>query len=104
MQTFEKEGIVVIEDALTNDEVRQYIEAIDRVAATLPEGRDGAYCNPENIVEFDPIFTSLIDHPRHVGFAYDLYGELLKLHQSQFSSAPRPGPRSFGKGWRRKWY
>ena len=83
-QTFEEEGIVVIEDALTNDEVRQYIEAIDRVATTLPECRDGAYCNPENIVEFDPVFTGLIDHPRHIGFAYDLYGELLKLHQSQF--------------------
>ncbi len=43
-QTFEKEGIVVIEDALTNDEVRQYMEAMDRVATTLPECRDGAYC------------------------------------------------------------
>ena len=89
-QTFEEEGIVVIEDALTNDEVRQYIEAIDRVATTLPEYRDNAYCNPENIVEFDPVFTGLIDHPRHIGFAYDLYGELLKLHQSQFVLRP-PG-------------
>ena len=38
-----RRGIVVIEDALTNDEVRQYIEAIDRVATTLPEYRDNAY-------------------------------------------------------------
>ncbi len=90
-RTFEEEGIVVIEDALTNDEVRQYMEAIDRVATTLPECRDGAYCNPENIVEFDPVFTGLIDHPRHVGFAYDLYGELLKLHQSQFFVRPPGG-------------
>ena len=90
-QTFEEEGIVVIEDALTNDEVRQYIEAIDRVATTLPEDRENAYCNPENIVEFDPVFTGLIDHPRHIGFAYDLYGELLKLHQSQFFLRPPGG-------------
>ena len=27
--------------------------------------------------------AGLIDHQRHVGYAYDIYGELLKLHQAQ---------------------
>ena len=35
-------------------------------------------------------FTGLIDHPRHVGFAYDIFGEQLKLHISQFFIRP-PG-------------
>ncbi len=55
-QTFEEEGIVVIEDALTNDEVRQYTEAIDRVAATLPECRDGAYC-PAWVTSHDRVLS-----------------------------------------------
>ena len=58
-QTFEEEGIVVIEDALTNDEVRQYITGslIDRlVATTLPECRDGAYC-PAWVTSHDRVLS-----------------------------------------------
>jgi hypothetical protein len=35
------------------------------------------------------VFTELIDHPRHIGFAYDMFGELLKLHISQFFVRPK---------------
>ena len=50
----------------------------------------------ENIVERDPVFTDLIDHERHVGYAYDLFGELLKLHQSQFFLRP-PGGKQYNQ-------
>ena len=45
----------------------------------------------QNIVERDPVFANLIDNERHVGYAYDLFGELLKLHQSQFFLRPPGG-------------
>ncbi len=45
------------------------------------------------IDELTAAFAALIDHPRHVGYAYDLFGELLKLHQSQFFIRPPGGGR-----------
>ena len=67
------------------------LDAIDRVASAHPKYKKGDTFGPGNIVERDPVFTELIDHPRHVGFAYDLFGELLKLHQSQFFLRPPGG-------------
>ena len=45
------------------------------------------------IDELTAAFAALVDHPRHVGYAYDLFGELLKLHQSQFFIRPPGGER-----------
>jgi len=42
------------------------------------------------------VFTDLIDNERHVGYAYDLFGELLKLHQSQFFLRP-PGGKQYNQ-------
>lgn len=82
-QTFLKDGIVFIEDALSQDDVDSYLAAIDRVTARAANFVDGEFFYRENIVELDPTLTGLIDHQRNVGFAYDIYGELLKLHQTQ---------------------
>ena len=92
--TFNEDGIIFIEDAISDEDIVAYIDAIDRVAATNPKYTPGGYLGMENIVERDPIFTNLIDHERHVGFAYDLFGELLKLHQSQFFLRP-PGGKQY---------
>ena len=35
------------------------------------------------------MFAELIDHPRHAGYMYDIYGELLILHISQVFVRPR---------------
>ena len=95
-QTFNEDGIIFIEDALSEDEIDAYIDAIDRVAAKHPKYTKGGYLGLENIVERDAVFTGLIDHRRHVGFAYDLFGELLKLHQSQFFLRP-PGGKQYNQ-------
>jgi ectoine hydroxylase len=89
---FERDGFLLIEDALSPAEVRRYIEAIDRAAAKHPDYRPGKSFTPwSGVAHLDPVLTELIDHPRHIGFAYDLYGELLKLHNSQvFIRAPGP--------------
>src|SRR4029078_11392554 len=85
---FDREGYLIIEDALSAREVDQYLAAIERVAVADPRYARGKCYGPENVVERDPLLTELIDHPRHVGFAYDLYGELLKQHLWQLFTSP----------------
>ena len=46
----------------------------------------------QNFVELDPVLSSLIDHPRHIGYVYDVYGEQLKLQLSEmFLRTPSGG-------------
>lgn len=93
-EIFERDGIIVIEDALSPDEVEDYSAAIERVAQTDPRYHENGYSAKQNIVELDPVLAGLIDHPRHVGFAYDFFGEQLKLHQSQYFLRP-PGGQQY---------
>src|SRR5438128_253723 len=75
---FEPEGYLLIEDAIPAAEVRRYIEAADRIAADHFRQNPGKPFTPwSGIAHLDPVFTELIDHHRHIGFAYDIYGELL---------------------------
>lgn len=90
---FNRDGILFVEDAIAPDAVREYAEAIERVCADSPQYVEGETFGRENIVERDPAFARMIDHERHVGYAYDLFGELLKLHQSQFFIRPPGGQR-----------
>jgi hypothetical protein len=94
---FDREGYLHIPNALSQEEVEQYLEVIDRFIAQDPKFAPDKFYTREHIVEFDPLFSSLIDHPRHVGFAYDFFGELLKLHISQFFVRPRGG-------WHNPWH
>jgi hypothetical protein len=84
-EQFDRDGYLLIENALTKDEVAGFIETIDRVVAKHPAYTPGKPFAPwDGVAHLHPALTELIDHPRHIGFAYDLYGELLKLHNSQF--------------------
>lgn len=93
-ETFDKQGYILIEDALSAAEVQQYVDVIDSLAHDDPKYTSGETYAIENIVERHPTLAALIDHPRHVGFAYDLYGELLKLHQTQVFLRP-PGMKRY---------
>src|SRR5688500_3082980 len=87
---FMREGYLMLEDAIPDEDVQRYIDATDRIAAEHQRLNPGKAYTPWNgIAHLDPVFTELIDHPRHVGFAYDVYGELLKLHNSQAFIRPR---------------
>jgi hypothetical protein len=84
-EAFDRDGYLIFENALTPDEVREYMEVIDEVAAKHFNYQPGKTLAPwSGVAHLHPKLTELIDHPRHVGYAYDLYGELLKLHNSQF--------------------
>lgn len=89
-ETFERDGIIFLEDALSRQEIARYTDALDRIAHGDPEFDAGETFGRQNVVERDPVLAELIDHPRHIGYAYDLFGEQLKLHISQFFIRP-PG-------------
>ncbi|MDH4471516.1 MAG: phytanoyl-CoA dioxygenase family protein [Fluviicola sp.] len=86
--TFMNEGILILENVLSEEEINYYIDAIDRVSMADKAFDEKKFYGPENVVTSDVAFSDLIDHPRHVGFVYDIYGELLKLHLSQFFIRP----------------
>jgi hypothetical protein len=96
-EAFDRDGYLLFEDALSPAEVQRYIDTIDRVAAAHPAYQPGKTFAPwDGVAHLDPVLTEIIDHPRHVGYAYDLYGELLKLHNSQFFLRP---PGKSGTKW-----
>lgn len=88
---FDREGYLILPERLSDEEIARYLDAIDRQTRNDPKFDPNRFCARENIVELDPVFAELIDHPRHVGYVYDFYGELLQLHLSQFFIRPRGG-------------
>ena len=50
-KTFNEDGIIFIEDAVSDEDIQTYIDAIDRVAATHPKYKPGGYLGMQNIVE-----------------------------------------------------
>jgi hypothetical protein len=97
-RAFDRDGYLVVRDALEPRAVADLLAAIDRCCAGDPAFEPGRFYTRENFVELDPAFTELIDHPRHVGFPYDVYGELTKVHQSQLFVRP---PRAEVTEWHR---
>jgi hypothetical protein len=96
-QHFNQDGFVMIEDAIDPSDIQRYIDATNRIAADHFSRNPGKAFTPwSGIAHLDPVFAELIDHPRHIGFAYDVYGELLKLHNSQAFIRP---PGKSGTKW-----
>ena len=96
---FQEQGLIRIDNALSRDEIHHYLSAVDRVAAADPNYRPGQSLRKENAVELDPAIAELIDHDRHVGYVYDVFGEMLKLLRSDLrirAAAPSatPGTRT----------
>lgn len=97
-EIFLRDGIITIEDALSPSEVERYLEAIDRVCQKHPKYEGDRYLSVQNFVEWDPTLAGLIDHDRHIGFAYDIYGEQLKLQLSELFL------RAYSDGRNNKWH
>ncbi len=94
--TFMEDGFLVIENAMSEDEVGRYRDAVDKLwmdGDSYPDKNLGS----QNIVEKHPTFVDLIDNPRHVGYVYDVYGELLKMILSHALVRTRGG-------WHNAWH
>ena len=85
---FQERGILTVENAYGEAEIAAWLAAIERRRAA-ESGAGNGFLTLRNYVERDPAFVSVIDHPGHLGFVYDLYGEMLKLQLSElFVRAP----------------
>jgi Phytanoyl-CoA dioxygenase (PhyH) len=88
---FERDGFLIVENAIGAADIERYVAAADRVAAGLRHEPGSAFTPWRGVAHLDPVFAELIDHRRHVGYAWDVYGDQLKLHNSQAFIRP-PGP------------
>lgn len=93
---FDRDGILTVPGAIDANDVARYIEAVNRVVGGHDFGRYPTYVR-ENVVELDAALAEVIDHGRHIGFVYDLFGEQLMLHSSQVFV--RGGPTGTGNQW-----
>lgn len=94
---FERDGFLHFDAVLPEADVARYLAALDRVATGHRRYRPDEFFALERVVTRDPDLVDLIDHARHVGFAYDYFGELLQLHLSQLMIRPRGG-------WHNAWH
>ena len=88
---FDRDGYLVLPEVLDEHEIEELVDAAHEVAGADPKYRADRYYGIEAIVERHPAFADLIAHPRHVGYAYDVYGEQLRLHMSQLFLRPPGG-------------
>ena len=93
-EEFMEKGMLIFENAIPMNEVQKYVKAIDRVCTGDPSFDPSKDYRVSNAVAVDPVLSELIDHPRHVGYGYDLYGELLKVQRSDIFVRPRNTDRS----------
>jgi hypothetical protein len=89
--TFQRDGILILPGVLSCTEVAAYLAAAQRCIGSQPNPNPGHSHKIPNAVTLDPLLADLIDHDRHLGFAYDLYGEQVRLVQSDLFSRPRQG-------------
>lgn len=51
---FQRDGILVVEQALTDDEIETYLDGIDRVCAAEGSPRSDGFLGTQNFIEKDP--------------------------------------------------
>ena len=100
LETFVRDGFAILDVRLSDDELAYYREAAQEVFAKAdncarPHGGpfDPMKTNKiMNVCPMHPAFSDLIDHDRHIGYAYDIFGEQTKLIQAELFY--RPGEQS----------
>jgi len=88
---FEQQGYLQFDDVLDPDAIARYRDAIWACARRHAPWKPDQHFSRQNLVREDPVFHDLIDRASHIGFAYDLYGELTKLHLSNGMLRPQGG-------------
>lgn len=105
MREFLENGVVLIQDAISSQDVSRYLDALQRIkerhsclsehdrslyghspepyTVLKDKSDENSFCNFTGIVGLDRELEELIDHERHIGFVYDIFGELTKLHISE---------------------
>jgi len=82
---FDRDGFLIVREALDPEQIAACIEAGDRlVASDLQTARrdTGRSDGFRNVIALDPVFRSLLCHPRTVPLVIQLMGPHLQLHTS----------------------
>lgn len=85
---FEDQGILILPGRIPDVDVVRYREAALATRRENP-GHDPAHTwKIDKAVARHPCLAELIDHDRHIGYAYDLYGDQLTLTQADLVIRP----------------
>ena len=90
-QSWEEDGLIIIEDFFTASELQRLLQAVDRVGDVWREanGRDrGAPFAIRNVVAYDDAFLDLVDHPRMLPLVVDALGPNIQLRTSHLDYRP----------------
>src|SRR4051812_19314186 len=94
MADLDRDGYCILPDPLPEVLVRRCIAAIDRIATEQRRGRQApadAAVKVMNAVDLDPAFRQLLLHEPALQLAYDAFGPMFHLCQSNLVSRPDDG-------------
>jgi ectoine hydroxylase len=100
-ERFERDGYLVVDDALEPEHVGRLIEAVDRVWAAHRETPPLAGSDPLHLLAFvgrDPLFVELLDHEPILRLIVDLLGWnvfLYHCHLDVHPPAVGPAPNTW---------
>lgn len=80
-EEFEENGLIHLDDRIDPEAVTRYLAATADLTRGMAPSRKNTN-KVENVVARDARLEELIDHDRHVGYAYDIFGDYLRLSQN----------------------
>ncbi len=98
-QRFERDGYLIVEDALDTALIARLVDAVDRVWSAHRDGPPVAGADPLHLLAFvgrDPLFLELLDHEPILHLVVDLLGWNVFVHHCHLDVHPPmdgPSPR-----------
>lgn len=107
--TFERDGFLVVEEALSDAKVAELSELMDRLVASggythTPHGARAGRVNAIDVAGLDPALIELVDHPRTLPKVWGILGWNIHLYHSHYITAeqidrPSNGGAEATLGW-----
>jgi len=88
---FSEDGFIQVGGRLTPEETARYRAATLELAESYGSYDPAHAFRIANVLPQHEVLTELIDHARHAGFPYDIYGEQMQLVQSDLFIRPPGG-------------
>ena len=89
--SFKKQGFLIIENALSSEEVSFYKTAVDELAKRKTGLSGAVYLRESDIIELDLRFSELLDHPFTYPYVKELMGEHVRIMSTEALIRPREG-------------